>query len=501
MARLKINGIEVEVPEGATLLETAQQTGIDIPTLCYTKKTGAMTSCMICVVKDCASGRMLPSCSAKALDGMAIDTDGEEVRAARREILRLLLSEHVGDCEAPCARICPASLDIPRMLRLVASGDLEAAARLAKHDLIFPATLGHVCTAPCEKGCRRARYDLPVAIRAAHREVGGELFPAYPVSRDTRVTATGKTVAIVGAGMAGLSAAWVCLQYGYACRIYEKHATACASFHARFSEQLPQEILDAEIESIRKLDAEFEFGCEIGAEISIESLVEKFDAVILTCDLAVPPKGGTPNGIFSAHEDHMPVRSVAHGKAAARRADAYLRGLPDDAALKPFNAQIGKLRPEELEAYAVERLTRNEKSSADAKDADQEIGVPGEAARCLQCDCRKPVSCKLRQYAQEYGIGLHVRRDMERLPVEPMQRFDDVLFEPGKCIKCGICVEITRTARVHDLGMTFMGRGLDARVRVPFGEDLARGLGEAARECVRACPTGALAFRNGEETV
>jgi NADH dehydrogenase/NADH:ubiquinone oxidoreductase subunit G len=88
---------------------------------------------------------------------------------------------------------------------------------------------------------------------------------------------------------------------------------------------------------------------------------------------------------------------------------------------------------------------------------------------------------------------------MKRPPVDPIQRFDNVLLEPGKCIKCGICVEITRAAGVVP-GLTFVGRGLSSRVRVPFGEPLASGLGEVALQCVRACPTGALALRNEEET-
>jgi len=492
MARLEINGIDVEVPEGATLLEAAQQAGVDIPTLCYTKKTGVLTSCMICVVKEFNSGRMLPACSAQALDGMKIETDGEEVRTARREILRLLLSEHVGDCEAPCSRICPASLDIPRMLRYVASGDLDAAARLAKRDLIFPATLGYVCAAPCEKGCRRALYDTPISIRATHQKIAGK-----SANDNKEATATGKNIAIIGAGLAGVSAAWACRQHGHDCRVYEKCETACASLRTQFSERLPQEILDAEIESVRDFGAAFEFGCEVGGAVSPEALVEKFDAVIVACALPVPPEDSTPNRIFVAHEDLMPVRSVAHGKAAARRVDAFLRGLPDDVATRPFNAQIGKLRPEEMGAYAVERLKQGVETPCLSKERG---GVGSEAARCLECDCRKPVSCKLRQYAHEYGLGPHVRRDMERRPVEPIQRFDGVLFEPGKCIKCGICVEITRSVNEQAIGMTFVGRGLDARVRVSFGEDLAQGLGDAARECVRACPTGALAFRNGEET-
>jgi len=82
--------------------------------------------------------------------------------------------------------------------------------------------------------------------------------------------------------------------------------------------------------------------------------------------------------------------------------------------------------------------------------------------------------------------------------VDPIQSSGEVLFESGKCIKCGICIEITQSVR-EDVGLTFVGRGLDSKVQVPFGEALPRGLGEMAAQCVRACPTGALAFRNQEE--
>jgi ferredoxin len=123
VARLTIDNIEIEIEDGATVLDAAAKAGAEIPTLCYTRQTGGLTSCMLCVVKDAASGQMLPACSAKADDGMAIDTRGDDVMALRRETLVMLLSEHAGDCEAPCTRICPASLDIPRMMRLIAGGD------------------------------------------------------------------------------------------------------------------------------------------------------------------------------------------------------------------------------------------------------------------------------------------------------------------------------------------------------------------------------------------
>ena len=459
---------------------------------------------MICVVKDVAGGRMLPACSAKAVDGMEIDADSDEVRAARREILQMILSEHVGDCEAPCSRICPASLDIPRMLRRIAEGDLDAAARIAKRDLVFPATLGYLCTAPCERGCRRAAFDRPLAIRGSHREAA-EWFLKHGAPFDECAPTTGKAIAIVGASLAGLTAAWMSLHHGHVCCVYEKEAVACASLRSLPPEQLPPDVLDAEIQSIAGFGVDFAFQCEVGVDLPLDVIVEEFDAVILACEIPGTPylisgsspspssseqiKYGVPgiSKVFVAREDAMPVRSVASGKSAARHADAFLRGRTNGAKKKPFNSRIGELRPEEKTSYAAERFQQTEE------------GAPGhEASRCLHCDCLKPVSCKLRRYADEYRVGPNIRRHMERPSAEPIQTSGEILFETGKCIKCGICVEIVRAAG-NGFGLMFTGRGLASRVRTPFGEPLARGLGEVGLQCVRACPTGALALRHEEE--
>lgn len=482
MLQLKIDGVTIEVDEGATLLDAALQAGASVPTLCYERRTGALTSCMLCVVRDVSTGRLMPACSTRALDGMVLDTRGEEVRAARREILRLLLNEHVGDCEGPCSSICSASLNIPRMLRYIAEGDPEAAARLAKRDLIFPATLGRLCSAPCEKACRRGSYDTPISIRRLHGETAELQLSAQPTATETAAK-TGKRVTVVGAGLAGLSAAYECLQVGHDVRVYEKAAMACPALHALSPEQLPPEILDAEIASIQKLGAELVLSCEVGTALPLARMLEECDALILACSLSCEANGK----IFLTKEDVMPVRAVAHGKAAAARADAFLSGCAD-LPPEPFTAQIGRLHPEEKNVYGVERLNTPPGGVEDNR---------GEAARCLHCDCLNPVSCKLRRYAEEYGLGPKLKRGMNRPVVQTIQRHDDVLFEPGKCIKCGICVEISRAA--NEAGLAFEGRGLSTRVHAPFDGALGEALGSAALECVRACPTGALSLRNEEE--
>ena len=119
MISITIDNKTILVNSDETVLDGAKKLGIEIPTLCHINKSKPFTSCMVCVVKDNKTGRLIPSCSIKATEGMDISTNTEEVFNARKAALELLLSEHNGDCEAPCQRICPAHLDIPEMLRLI----------------------------------------------------------------------------------------------------------------------------------------------------------------------------------------------------------------------------------------------------------------------------------------------------------------------------------------------------------------------------------------------
>lgn len=473
MPQLSIDGKIVNVSEGATLLEAAELVGISIPTLCHVKNVRPLTSCMVCVVKDVVAGNLTPACSAKAADGMRIETDCDEVRTARREILNLLLSEHVGDCEGTCRRICPSSLDIPIMTRQIADGNLDAAARTVKRDLVLPVTLGHVCPAPCQKGCRRGDHDTPIRIRSLHKRAG-----ARPAASEIGPEPdTGKRVAVIGAGPAGLAAAWTVRINGHACKMFEKRERAGGALRQVPEDELPAAVLDAEIESIRNMGVEI----EVETAVSPDDLVNEFDAVIAACGT----DGAEADNVFVAAEHKMTVRAVAHGKSAATATEAFLRGATVD--LKRFDSKVGKLRMSEVEQFL--------ENCGELEDGESDMS---EAARCMHCDCRKPESCKLRTYATEYGAGQTEYRSGERKHIEILGRPGDVVYEPGKCIKCGLCVEITANEGER-FGFTFAGRGFDVRVRVPFGKSIQEGLEKSAAECVKSCPTGALAFRRREE--
>ena len=139
MPSLWIDDREIPFSDGATILDVAKSAGIDIPTLCYRDGCSPSTSCLVCVVR-LPSGALVPSCATKAVDGLHVECDTEEVRRVRRAALELLLSDHLGDCLAPCR-----------------SG--------------LPGGNGHSGHAPrhCRGRCRKGRRDCPPRYRHSGR--------------------------------------------------------------------------------------------------------------------------------------------------------------------------------------------------------------------------------------------------------------------------------------------------------------------------------------------
>src|SRR5512146_1158134 len=109
---ITVDGKPVEAARGSTILDAMRQAGVEVPTLCHLEGVVPYGSCFLCVVEIEGRRELVPSCVATVEDGMAITTNSETIRDSRRTALELLLSDHVGDCEAPCALACPAHMDI-----------------------------------------------------------------------------------------------------------------------------------------------------------------------------------------------------------------------------------------------------------------------------------------------------------------------------------------------------------------------------------------------------
>ncbi len=507
MPRLKIDGREVDAAENATVLEAAREAGVAIPTLCHHPETGALTSCMICVVRNAAAGKTLLACASAAEEGMDIVTNDDEICALRRDTLALLLAEHAGDCEGPCERACPAGLRVPQMLRRLQQGEGADAATIAREDLIFPGILGSICTAPCQKICRRGQYDQALAIRACH----GGAAETFPEKLEQPQPASGKSVAIIGAGLAGLAAARVLAQHGHACRLYEREDRVCPGL----DDSIPDAIREAEFAFLKiwnvatflATDVDMNESGQSESVMTLATCLEENDAVILAIKDAETPNH---ERIIGAREETMPVRAVAAGKRAAWRVQALFAG-EEYQEKRMFNSRLGRLEENDLEAYAVERKERCHEcegqhalfmvsragmnAAPDGNASELSCAAQKEAARCLHCDCLQPTTCKLRLYAEEYGVTLGGKRNLPHRIILPIERAGAILFEPGKCIKCGVCIALTRKYGI-DPGMTIAGRGVKSRVRAALGATLQAGLGSVAEACVRACPTAALAFEN-----
>lgn len=518
MPTLTIDGKAVSVPEGATILEAAQKLGIEIPTLCYLKGLSPLTSCMVCVVKVEGRRNLLPSCATIARDGMVVISDDPEVSEARRTALELLLSDHVGDCMGPCQIACPAGMDIPLMLRHLASGQHDKAIEVVKAHIALPSVTGRICPAPCEKACRRGQVDESVSVCLLKRYAAdldlAEKEPFQPAASPHR----NKQVAIVGAGPAGLAAAYYLQRDGFACTVFDdREAPGGMLRYGVPEEDLPRSVLDAEIEQIYKLGVEFRNQVRVGQDVHLAELLETFDAVFLGIGdaagdnlkaLGFDPKNhplqikphtyetDTP-GVFAGGDvrrnRRLTARSLGDGREAAVSIAQFLKGDPVTGTPRPFNSRMGKLEPEELTQLAGANRPSNRVQHIDRKIGLPESQVSSEAARCLHCDCRAADACKLRIYAEAYGAR-QTKYQGKRRSFVRVDEHPELIFESGKCINCGICVQITEKERER-LGLTFIGRGFDVKVTVPFNQSVKMGINRTVQKVVAACPTGALVHK------
>lgn len=162
---ITINNTQVTVLSGETLIETARRTGYKIPSMCYAQGNIHKSSCMVCAVKNCTTGQIIPACTTLPVEGMQIETENEEVKQVRRLSLELLLSDHRADCEAPCSLVCPKGLDIELMLTYYDAGKYTEAFAIIQNSFNLSDIRCNSCKAPCEKACRRGTIDVPVSIR------------------------------------------------------------------------------------------------------------------------------------------------------------------------------------------------------------------------------------------------------------------------------------------------------------------------------------------------
>ncbi len=303
---VKINNIDVKVPAGSTILDAARKAGFSIPTLCNAEGLEPFTSCFVCAVKvEGGRGNLVPSCATKVREGMSVTVESDEVNDARKMCINLLVSDHCGDCLPPCETTCPASIDIKGFLKLIAERKPEEAARLIREKAPFPGSLGRICPRPCEAECRRTRVEDPVSICFMKRFASDREIEKYGVPRfPERLSSTGKKVAVIGAGPAGMTAAYFLNQMGHDVTVFEKHPKSGGMLRYGIPfYRLPDSALSSEMDAIEKAGVEVRYSTEIGRDIKVTELERDYDALMIAIGAqgasSMRVEGEDLDGVFS----------------------------------------------------------------------------------------------------------------------------------------------------------------------------------------------------------
>ncbi len=283
--RITINGKQFKADSELSILENATKNGIKIPSLCFTSDSKENQECDICVVQIDENEDLTKSCYTNAADGMVIETENPKIISFRKNILQKIAANHYGDCLPPCTTNCPAGVDVQGYISLIEKELYTDAIELIKEKIPLPSICGRICLRPCEKNCYSIFLEDETSVGinnlkrfAADFDLNSENH-YIPKIKD----ATGKKVAIIGAGPGGLSAAYFLRQKGHNVDIFETKNQAGGWLRYGIPEfKLPNEILEKEILRITEIGIKIYYNKKLGVSLSYSQIEDNYDATILT---------------------------------------------------------------------------------------------------------------------------------------------------------------------------------------------------------------------------
>ncbi|WP_076792013.1 NADPH-dependent glutamate synthase [Chlorobium sp. KB01] len=231
---------------------------------------------------------------------------GYTAELAQQEALRCIQCK-----DAPCIKGCPVNIKIDQFIKLIAEGDFTGAARKIKEDNVLPAICGRVCPQEdqCEKECVVGRKNKPVAIGNLERFAADYERESGSVELPKVQPATGKKIAVIGSGPAGLSCANDLIQLGHAVTVFEAlHELGGVLMYGIPEFRLPKSIVQGELEGLKKLGVNFVTNTVAGRTVTIDELLkdEDFDAIFIGVGAGLPWFMGIPGenllGVYSANE-------------------------------------------------------------------------------------------------------------------------------------------------------------------------------------------------------
>ncbi len=280
--KLTINGKVCVGQKGQTILEIAEANGIFIPTLCHMASVKHYGACGVCVVEGEGLPKLMRACSTMAADGWVINTESKRVVQARKVALELLMSDHDGDCKGPCGLNCPAHTDVQGYVKQIALGNDTKAVEIIKEKIPLPASIGRVCPHPCEDKCRRALVEQPLSIAYLKAFAADNDMKSDAPFKPEVAAATGKKVAIIGGGPAGLSAAYQLAVKGHAVTVLDMMPEMGGMLRYGIPEyRLPKAVLATEVAAIAALGVEMKNNVKVGTDVTLDDLRANYDAVLV----------------------------------------------------------------------------------------------------------------------------------------------------------------------------------------------------------------------------
>ena len=238
--------------------------------------------------------RYIRDCSLCGLGQTAPNPVLTSMRHFRQEFEDHIVSGRcqAGVCEelalSPCENSCPLHMNIPRFLELYKEGRLEDAFDAVILDNPLPASTGRVCQHPCDKRCRRQTIDNAVNMRDIHRYIADSILLSDNFESTAQriaaraLHASGRKVAVAGAGPAGLTAAFYLALLGHDVTVFDPMPEPGGMLRFALPEyRLPKSVLHREIELIERLGVKFVLNTRVGSDISLNELDERYDSVFL----------------------------------------------------------------------------------------------------------------------------------------------------------------------------------------------------------------------------
>jgi NADPH-dependent glutamate synthase beta subunit-like oxidoreductase/ferredoxin len=198
-------------------------------------------------------------------------------------------------CNIECQEGCPVNTNCRGYLMLAAEGRFEEGYILARDPNPVAAICGYVCSAPCEKACRRADIDKPLAIRAMKRFLVDWHYGNNMPDNIVVGPASGKSVAVIGAGPAGLSVAKELATYGHEVHVYEALPSGGGTTLIGVPAfRLPRDVIELDVNWVAKHGVEFHYNIEIGRDITLDQLKDRHDAVVVATGCMYPVAMNVP---------------------------------------------------------------------------------------------------------------------------------------------------------------------------------------------------------------